>query len=205
MKDNELQSIWKGNIDKQIQPFSKEELDTMLLLKVKARIRKFYPLKSSVIVIAIVILFLTKISFDRLNDILLVINNLVLILSGGLGVCLSMYSYNKMLEYDTDQPLKEWLEYRIKALKKASKFKPVLYVLFPLFVVLSGIATTSLFDNLSFHEIISSSSFISKSISYIIGSLFAAYILNKYSDRKYKNILEDLNSLYKEVIEKEEE
>lgn len=205
MKDNELHSIWKKNIDKQIGNFSEQELDNMLVSKAKSGMRSFYSIKSSAVILGIVIIFLAKITYDHFGDTLLIINNVFLIGSAFWGLGLGFYSYNKMMDYDAEKPLKNWLEYRINALRKASRYLYTYYFLFPVFIIFSNIAVSAFFDNLSFTEVVSSSDFIFKSVFNIIGSIIAAYFLKKYMQKKYNGIIDKLEGLYKEIQERESE
>lgn len=205
MKDNELQSIWKGNIDKQVQCFSKEELDNMLQLKAKNKIQNFYSIKSTLIILGVIILFLAKTTFDHLGDALLVINNLLLLLCAVWGICVAIYYYNKMMNFEAEQPLKKWLEYRINILNKNSKYLYSYYFTFPVFILLANIAVTVFFDNLSFSEIVSSANFMSKSITNVIVSIVIAHFLRKYMLKQYTEIINNLEDLSKEITEKENE
>lgn len=205
MKDNELQSIWKGNIDKQVQCFSKEELDNMLQLKAKNKIQNFYSIKSTLIILGVIILFLAKTTFDHLGDALLVINNLLLLLCAVWGICVAIYYYNRMMNFEAEQPLKKWLEYRINILNKNSKYLYSYYFTFPVFILLANIAVTAFFDNLSFSEIVSSANFISKSIRDVIVSIVIAHFLRKYMLIQYTEIINNLEDLSKEITEKENE
>jgi len=201
MKDNELHSIWKGNIESQIHSFSQDELNSMLLSKAKSKIHSFYSIKSNLIVLGVVIIFLAKITVDHLGDTLLIINNLVLLLSGVWGFGLGIYSYNRIMNYDTGQSLKSWLEYRINSLKKASQYLYSYYFTFPFFILLANIAVSAFWDNLSFIEVISASGFISKSIANIVVCIIAAHFLRKYMLKKYTGVINNLENIYNQIEE----
>ncbi|MDR2955312.1 MAG: hypothetical protein LBV43_09545 [Prevotella sp.] len=203
METNDLKYIWKRNIEKQIQSFSKDELDNMLLLRAKKKINKFYSIKTNVLILVIVILFLAIITVKHPDDILLIINNLFLIISAMTGLGLNLYSYNKIMNYNVVQPLKDWLQYRIEAFIKASKRLYAYYITFPPFLILANIATSSFFENLSFTEVVSSLAFPVKCLTHIVAGIIAAYFLKKYMQKQYSKTITNLQKLYKEISENE--
>lgn len=205
METRDLENIWKGSIEKEIQSFSQEELNNMLLSEAKKGLKKFYSIKSNSIILGIVILFLIIITVGRLDDTYLLINNLFILLSAITGLTLNLYSYSKIMNYDAGQPIKEWLKYRIDVLSNATKRFNAYYFTFPLFVVLCNIAVLSFWDDLSFIEVVSSSAFPSKMVSYVIASIVAAYFLKRYMQKYYKDAIENLQKVYDEIAKKESE
>ena len=198
METDELQNIWK-NIDSEINLKSKDELNLLLITKIRKTINKFlYVISFSIFVCAGLIVFLIITALNRGNDILYQANNLTLASITIIAFVSSLSKLYKMQNNRYNQPLKSWLEERINSLSKelTGRYSKSYLFLIPILYILIVLSIHVYFENKSFIEVLKTEESI---IGLIVGapiglffSYFGAIKIRKY----YLKNLEYLKELH---------
>ncbi|GHV42632.1 hypothetical protein FACS1894179_11290 [Bacteroidia bacterium] len=196
MKTNELQSLWKGNIDSYISDYSKEELKSILVNKARSHIRGFYSLEILSVVCGIFGFFLVVASIAHKSDALYVINNIILIVILAFSLTSSIWSYKKMKNCNADEPLKLWLKRRIFYIEVSQHFYIANCIILPVVLIMTNISTLVYLNSSTFSEmIVSSTFFISLFISLIV-TIPIVYLGEKRRKKTGDNIIINLKEIY---------
>ena len=157
MDNNELQKIWK-TFDTEINQKSKDELNLLLKSKTKQTINKFLVVLGISIFNCIgILIYLAITSLNRQNDLIYLINNATLGIVTIIALLSGLMSWYKIQNNKYNQPLKNWLEDRIKLLSKwlTGKFSNLYLFLIPLLYVLTVLSIHVYFENKLFIEVLS--------------------------------------------------
>jgi ABC-type multidrug transport system fused ATPase/permease subunit len=202
MENNELQKIWRS-IDLEITQKSKDELELLLTSKARQTINKFLSIIIiSVIVCAGVLSYVTVTTLDRKEDLIFLINNLSLGIITTIALLSGLFSWYKLRNNKFDQPLRNWLEVRIRLLSKGftGRFSKLYLYLIPFLYVLIVLSIHVYFEHKLFLEVLKTEeSLIALIVGAPIGIFVSYYAARKI--RKYElSNLEFLEDLYGRVI-----
>jgi ABC-type multidrug transport system fused ATPase/permease subunit len=202
MENNELQKIWRS-IDLEITQKSKDELELLLTSKARQTINKFLSIIIiSVIVCAGVLSYVTVTTLDRKEDLIFLINNLSLGIITTIALLSGLFSWYKLRNNKFDQPLRNWLEVRIRLLSKGftGRFSKLYLYLIPVLYVLIVLSIHVYFEHKLFLEVLKTEeSLIALIVGAPIGIFVSYYAARKI--RKYElSNLEFLEDLYGRVI-----
>jgi hypothetical protein len=206
MENNELQKIWK-TIDSEIILKSKDELNLLLTSKARQTINKFLVIVCiSTLVCVGLLIYLTITSLNRQHDLIYLINNAILGIVTIIALISGLLSWYKMQNNKYNQPLKNWLEERIKLLSEwlTGRFSRLYLFLIPLLYILTVLSIHVYFENKSFIEVINTEeSIISLLVGTPIGlfvSYFGAIKIRKYQLRNLE-FLKDLHNRLERTIQ----
>jgi hypothetical protein len=202
MENNELQKIWRS-IDFEITQKSKAELELLLTSKARQTINKFLSIIIiSIIICAGVLSYVTLTTLDRKEDLIFLINNLSLGIITTVALLSGLFSWYKLRNNKFDQPLRNWLEVRIRLLSKGltGKFSKLYLYLIPFLYVLIVLSIHVYFEHKLFLEVLKTEeSLIALIVGAPIGIFVSYYAARKI--RKYElSNLEFLEDLYGRVI-----
>jgi ABC-type multidrug transport system fused ATPase/permease subunit len=202
MENNELQKIWRS-IDLEITQKSKDELELLLTSKARQTVNKFLSIIIiDIIVCAGVLSYVTITTLDRKEDLILLINNLSLGIITIVALLSGLFSWYKLQNNKFDQPLRNWLEVRIRLLSKGltGRFSKLYLYLIPVLYVLIVLSIHVYFEHKLFLEVLKTEeSLIALIVAAPIGIFVSYYGARKI--RKYKlSNLEFLKDLYGRVI-----
>lgn len=187
MENKELQKIWK-NIDAEVNPKSKDELNLLLISKTKQTINKFLAIISFSILVSVgLLVYLIITTLNRPGDFIYLINNVTLGVVTIASLFSSLISWRKLQNYKYDQPLKNWLEVRIKLLSKwlTGRFSNSYIFLIPFLYLLTVLSIHVYFENKSFIEVLhTEESIIGLIVAIPIGLFVSYYAVRKI--RKYQ-------------------
>ncbi len=198
MDNNELQKIWK-TFDTEINQKSKDELNLLLKSKTKQTINKFLVVLGISIFNCIgILIYLAITSLNRQNDLIYLINNATLGIVTIIALLSGLMSWYKIQNNKYNQPLKNWLEDRIKLLSKwlTGKFSNLYLFLIPLLYVLTVLSIHVYFENKSFIDVLNTEESIFGLIVAAPIGLFASYFgARKIRKYQLKNLefLKDLH------------
>ena len=202
MENNELQKIWRS-IDLEITQKSKDELELLLTSKARQTINKFLSIIIiSVIVCAGVLSYVTVTTLDRKEDLIFLINNLSLGIITTIALQSGLFSWYKLRNNKFDQPLRNWLEVRIRLLSKGftGRFSKLYLYLIPFLYVLIVLSIHVYFEHKLFLEVLKTEESL---IALIVGAPFGIFV-SYYGARKIRKYelsnLEFLKDLYGRVI-----
>jgi hypothetical protein len=202
MENNELQKIWRS-IDLEITQKSKDELGLLLTSKAKQTINKFLSIIIiSIIVCAGVLSYVTVTTLDRKEDVIFLINNLSLGIITTVALLSGLFSWYKLRNNKFDQPLRNWLEVRIRLLSKGLKgrFSKLYLYLIPFLYVLIVLSIHVYFEHKLFLEVIKTEESL---IALIVGAPIGIFV-SYYAARKIRKFelsnLAFLEDLYGRVI-----
>jgi hypothetical protein len=199
MENNELQKIWR-NFD--LEPKPVEELDLLLSSKVRSIMGKFLIIRViSIFVSGGLLIFLAIATFNRLTDVLYVINNVVLGLISLTALLLGFLSLKSLLNYQYDSSLKVWLESRIRLFSRQLYGKLRLLYLFmvPVLFILIELSIHVYYENKTMREVLrNEESVMGLIFGVIVGlavSFYGAIRIRKFQSEN----LEFLKDLYKRL------
>jgi len=206
MENNELQKIWK-TIDSEIIPKSKDELNLLLTSKARQTINKFLVIVCvSTLVCVGLLIYLTITSLNRQHDLLYLLNNAILGIITIIALISGLLSWYKIQNNRYNQPLKNWLEERIKILSEwlTGRFSKLYLFLIPLLYILTVLSIHVYFENKSFIEVLNTEESI---IGLIVGTpigLFVSYF-GARKIRKYQlhnlEFLKDLLGRLEKILQ----
>ncbi len=162
MENLELQKIWK-TIDSEINNKSKDELNILLTSKAKQVLKDFILLNIIAIPICIgMIIWLIITSINRLDDRIYLANNALLGMFVSFALFYSISYWHKFKHNKFNQPIKDWLETRIKLLSKwlKGRLSKIEFYLFPLIFILTDLSIHVYYTDLSFLEVFKSDKFL---------------------------------------------
>jgi len=202
MENNELQKIWRS-IDLEITQKSKDELGLLLNSKARQTINKFLSIIIiSIIVCAGVLSYVTITTLDRKEDLIFLINNLSLGIITTVALLSGLFSWYKLRYNKFDQPIRNWLEVRIRLLSKGltGRFSKLYLYLIPFLYVLIVLSIHVYFEHKLFLEVLKTEeSLIALIVGAPIGIFVSYYAARKI--RKYElSNLAFLEDLYDRVI-----
>ncbi|MDT8394650.1 MAG: hypothetical protein RQ761_12455 [Bacteroidales bacterium] len=184
MENIELQKIWK-TIDNEIDMKDKEELNLLLRSKARQTMNKFLIIMSvSVILCVGMIAFLIITSLERQDDLIYLINNTMLGIFTIITLTTVLFSWIKFRSKSYNQPLKKWLDGRIKLLSKylSGKFSKLYLFIIPLFFILTLFSIHVYFENITFMEVLNTEESVVGLIVALPIGLFVSY----YTSRKIR-------------------
>lgn len=196
METNDIKDIWKTETVKEMKPYSEEELNEIVVKSVRKSIKTVYPGTIFRLVVIAVIVYLIATLFLReqsMEGMLLDVSALVIL---SVSYLLWERSAYKMRKYTNSEPVKEWLEYRIKEFEKNIKFKTK-YDL--------AIYACSFLFSIGFYVFYQIAANIPPGILTIIiiplGLIIYLLIARRSINRNYQKALHELKELYKQFEE----
>lgn len=123
MGTNDFKNIWKSQIDKNIQQYSTEELNDLVIKTAKKSMKAIQPNLALRIIVAAVVIYLiwsiaTK-DYSMEMNILYSAALIILIVS----FLFKERSAHKLNKQNPDMSVKDWLRYRIEKIEKSRKYK----------------------------------------------------------------------------------
>lgn len=198
METNELQNIWK-NIDAGINLKTIDELNHSLTEKIRKTINKFlFIIGIDFIVCVGLIVFLIITTLNRQGDIIYQVNNSIIFFITLISLIGSLYSWNKLKNYQFNLSLKGWLEQRIELLSKwlLGKYSKLYIVLIPVLLVMINLSIHVYYERQPFIKVMKNEESIYGLIAgFIIGLLVSYFAVNKIRKYQIKN-LEFLKELH---------
>ena len=199
MEDYELQTLWKS-VDTNIHQKSKTELELLLRSKSKDVVNKFLAFTIRSIVASIIcLLYLGCSAVARLDDTIFVLNNAFLWVLCMLAL-IARFRYWQLLSDDYHyQPLKDWLEFRIKILSYWPSSTYRSYYVIPFLNASLGLSLIVFIHNMPFIEVLKSKPIMISFIpSYLFG-LVICYVLLQRIARKFNRNLMFLKDLHRRI------
>jgi hypothetical protein len=198
MENNELQKIWKS-IGTEVNYRSKDELNLLLKSKAKHTVRKFLILEITGVFLCIpLIIWLIYSSINRKDDIIYLINNAAAAIITVSAFIYGVISVYKLQNRRYDQPLKYWLEERIKFLSRGyeGRFKNLYIFLVPIMILTVFLSMHVYYEYKPFVEALrTEESIVRQIIAISIGLLVAFYIVRKINKHSLTS-LEFLKDMY---------
>jgi len=198
MEDNELQKIWK-TMDTETHQKSRDELNLLLESKAKQTISNLLIITGiSVIVCIGLIVFLIFTSLNRPDDFIYLINNTILGIITLLSLVSGLFSWYTMRSNRYNQPLKNWLDERIRLLSRwvTGKFSKLYLFLIPFLYILTVLSIHVYFENKAFMDVLKTEeSVIGLIIATPIGLFVSYYGIRKIRNYQLQNLafLKDLH------------
>lgn len=199
METNDIKNIWKTGVEENIQSYSEEELNEMVVKSARKSIKAIYPGTIFRLVIITVIVYLITMLFLRKQS-----TEGMFVDIGALIVLSVSYffwerSAFKMRKYINGKPVKEWLEYRIKEIEKSVKFNTKYNW------IIYGCSFLGAIGFYAFYQIAAN---ITPSILNLIviplGLIVYLLIVRRSLNRNYRKILHELKDLYKQFEDSNE-
>ena len=196
MEANDFKSIWKSAVDEDIEPYSDEELNKMVVKSAKRSMRKIQPTGIFQFVLIVVIMFTIVSTMTIINTVELKVLNI-----SGLVVLTVLYflwkrSSYRMNRYQSDMPIKEWLEYRIKKIERSIKFNAKYDMLIYGLSLLVGTGYYGL--SLMLNKVPVNPFVI---VATTVGIAIYVLITRRSSNKNYNKTLSELKELYKQFEE----
>ncbi len=194
MENNDMHNIWKS-IDSGISPKSKAELNALLISKIWKTINKFlYIIGISVFFSAGLLIFLTVTALNRKDDLPYLINNATLGIVTVISLVSGFISWHNLNKNKFNEPLKSWLERRIKVLTKwLTGRNSKLYIVIIPFIYIPAILSIHVFyEHKPFIEVLKTGESVYGLIAGTVAGLIVAYVAVR-KIRKYQ--LHQLGSL----------
>ena len=205
MENNELQKLWKS-VDSGLQLKSKEELNLLLSSKAKNTLNRFLVLYTISGLTGIgVIVYIAIATLDHNNDIPFLIHNMFLGLVILWSITANYIVQKRLRSTPINQPLKHWLENKIKLLSGLMKPRPryVSFIVITVLFLLVDISIQVNMSNMLYIKFMSNKeTLMGLIISIPIGlfvSFFASSRLRKF---QVKN-LEFLNDMYNRLCKED--
>lgn len=122
MKTNDIKNVWKTGVEKNIKPYSEEELNAMVVKSAKKSIRAIYPgTIFRLVIIAVIVFLIVTLLFQKQST-----NKMFIDISALVVISVSYFFWErssyKMRKYTNGKSVKEWLEHRIKEIEKSIRF-----------------------------------------------------------------------------------
>lgn len=202
MEKDELQNVWK-NIDSNITPNSKEELDKFLLSKTKSTMNRYlYFIGASGIISAVFLIFLIVTMINRWDDIYYRSINLILVSYTVFSIVSAVKSFTVLNYNNANAPLKDWLKQRIEMLSKWLASRIVFYIL-PIICMLIILSIHVYYEHKPFVDVIRTEESIFGLIFGLIIGITVAYLGLKQIRNQQRNSLEYLKELYSNISDTE--
>ncbi len=199
MENSELQKIWKS-VDSEIIQKSKDELNLLLASKTKQTINKFLVIMSISITVCVgLLIWLAITSLNRKEDVWYLINNGMLGIITMTSLFSGLRSWHKLQRNKYNEPLKNWLEMRIKLLSKwlLGRLSKLYLFLMPFVYLLTVLSIHVYFENKLFMEVFKTEeSLMGLLIGTPIGLFVAYFVVRKIRKYQLRNLefLKDLHS-----------
>lgn len=186
-------------MDTETHQKSREELNLLLVSKAKQTISNLLIITGvSVIVCIGLIVFLIFTSLNRPDDFIYLINNTILGIITLLSLVSGLFSWYTMRSNRYNQPLKNWLDERIRLLSRwvTGKFSKLYLFLIPFLYILTVLSIHVYFENKAFMDVLKTEeSVIGLIIATPIGLFVSYYVIRKIRNYQLKNLafLKDLH------------
>jgi hypothetical protein len=184
MENDELQKIWRS-ADFSVNQKSKEELNLLLESKAKQTINRFLIIIIiSVIVSAGLLAWLIITSINRKDDMIFLINNATIGIITVFALFSGVGSWYELQNNKYNQPLRLWLEERIKFMSKntARRSKNLHLFLLPILCVMITLSIHVYYEYKPFIEVLKTDESVAGLIVGLPVGLFVAF----YAARKVR-------------------
>lgn len=199
METNDIKDIWKTKVEENIRSYSEEELNEMVVKAARKSMKAIYPgIIFRFIIIAIIIYLIVILLFVQHGTEHMLIDLSVLII---LSVSYFFWERSafKMRKYTNGKPVKEWLEYRIKEIKKSrtftAKYDWILYGCSLLFAI--GFYVLDLIEANVTPNILNI-------LVIPLGLVIYLFIAKRSLNRNYQKAIQELKDLYKQFEDSNE-
>lgn len=195
METNDLKNIWKSGVEKNIRFYSEKELNEMVVKSTRKSLRHIYPSVFFIVVIAAIVYFIVNIMAGN-STIAIRALNLGFLLLIVVCVVLWIQSFIRMRNYETNMPIKNWLEYRIKEVEKSLNFKIKYNILL---CVIGPVAALSYFYLFLWFSNVRADWWLIVGVAACI--VVYSVFFQRYVTKNYKKTLKELKDLYKQFEE----
>ena len=199
METNDLKNLWKS-MDSEISLKTISELNQSLSTKTRKTMNKYlFILITDIVVCVGLMIFLIITAFNRVSDILYLVNNSALFAVTAVSLVVSLLTLKKLQNNRYNLPLKEWLEQRIKMLSGwlLGKYSKLYIVMIPFLLVMINLSIHVYYEFKPFTEVMKNQeSMYGLLFGFIIGLFVAFYAVGKIRKYQLKNleILKDLHT-----------
>ncbi|MDR1644551.1 MAG: hypothetical protein LBS05_01820 [Tannerellaceae bacterium] len=196
METNNIKDIWKKGVEMNVNPYSDEELNEIVVKSARKSIKVVYPGIIFRLVIIAVIVYIIANLFMRQQSIEGMFTDISALIILSVSYFLWEYSAYKMRRYTNGKSVREWLEYRIKEIEKNinfnAKYDLVIYACSFLFAI-------------GFYVLYQIVANITPSMLTVIliplGLVVYLLIVRRSLNRNYQKALHELKELYKQFEE----
>ncbi len=199
METNNIKYIWKTGIEDNIKPYSKGELNEMVVKSAKKSIKAVYPGIIFRLVVIVVIVFLIAtllLGKQSIGKMFIDIGALVIM---SVSYFFWERSAYKMRKYTNGKPVKEWLEYRIKEIEKGIKINNGYNL------VIYGVSCLCAIGFYVSYQIVENvTPRILTVIVIPLGIIIYLLIVRRSLGRNYQKALHELKDLYKQFEDSNE-
>jgi hypothetical protein len=199
METNNIKDIWKKGVEMNVNPYSEEELNEIVVKSARKSIKAVYPGTIFRLVIIAVIVYLIANLFMRKQSMEGMFIDISALIVLSVSYFIWEHSAYKMWKYTNDKSVKEWLEYRIKEIEKSIKFNVKYDLVIYACSFLLGIGFYALY------QIVAN---ITPNILTVIliplGLIIYLLIVRRSLNRNYQKALRELKELYKQFEESNE-
>ena len=122
MESDEFKNIWRSDVNKGHKPFSKKELNDMIINSAKKSMRKLNPVWIIGLGLLCAAYIIWKI-MSKTSVLVFVISYTILLLILLVALSVRIWSMYKMNKYSADMPVKAWLQYRINSIDNTLRFQ----------------------------------------------------------------------------------
>jgi len=203
MENNELQKIWKDK-DLGIEQKSKDELEHLLNTVTRQTINKFLIITGAGILSGLgLLIFLILTSINRPDDPVYLVNNVILGIIALISLISGLMSWHKIQHKDYNQPLRNWLEERIKYLSKVvkGKFHRLYILIIPIVYALTVLSIHVYFENKPFLDVIHTGESVAALIVGAPIGLFVSFFGAKKIHKQQSDNLEFLKDLHNRLCQ----
>lgn len=196
MKTNDFKNIWQSGTEENIKPYSNNELNEMIVKSARKSMKRMYPSGIFMLVIAAVVVLLVVNITVRYTAPSMRLLDLGALLIIAVSLTLWFQSFFTMNKYKTDMSIKNWLEYRIKEVEKTLKFYSrynILICIISLFAALGYYYLFTCLDSISYNPWLIA--------GMTVGLVACILFSQKYSIKRYKKTLYELQDLYNQLEE----
>ena len=194
MKDNELNSIWKSQIKREIKPYSISELDNMIVKNARHSMFRLFPgLKIKVVLSVLVIVYLLlKVIAEPIDFSLKIFYSMIIVIIAASWI-LAWRGLRKIQTQNPAIPVREWLKEKITDLDKSIAYQKKYDVVFSvgLAIFIVGIFIT---HNYIQNGIMTLLLFLPALIA-----VFITLYFSRIRKKRFKEVRSYLQSLYEQL------
>ena len=199
METNDIKDIWRTGADENIQSYSEEELNEMVVKSARKSIKAIYPGIIFRFVIIAIIAYLTATLILGKHSTARTLIDLGALIIISVSYFFWERSAFKMRKYNNGKPVKEWLEYRIKEIEKSITFTAKYHWI---------VYSCSFLLAIGFYILYQIEANVAPSILNIIvipvGIFIYLLIVTRSLNRNYGKTIRELKDLYKQFEDSNE-
>lgn len=193
METNDIKNIWKVGVEKDINPYSEEELSEMIVRSATKSIKAIYPGTIFRLIVISIVCFLILTLLLKEQSIEKIFVDLFALIILSVAYFLWERSAYKMKKYNNGKPIKVWLEYRINEIEKGVKFNNKYN-----WVIYGCSFLSAMFFYVLYQVVSDSNPSVLTVISIPLGILIYLLIVRRSLNKNYQKVLHELKDLCKQ-------